>query len=166
MLSVHRGEEKKEEGLWMKTYGPSSPARDSASLKTSDAMLTESGEGAASLCQVEFVSRTEEKSKTLRSTYPGDPRPISKAISGNRTVLDRSLGKLPEAMLNRILAALKEHGSRPVSMSIHLGARTEQMDLIFVLVDPVPLARRRHPRVQSAKCERASREQHNDRHER
>lgn len=80
-------------------------------------------------------------------TYPGDSRPISKAISGDGTVFDRVVSKLPELTLNRILAALKEHSSRPVSMSIHLGTRTEQMDLILVLIDPVPFSGRRYSRV-------------------
>lgn len=40
------------------------------------------------------------------------------------------------------------------------------MDLILVLIDPVPFTRRRHSSVKSTKCERASREQHNNGHER
>ena len=32
------------------TYGPSSPARDSVSLRASEAMLAEKGDGAVSLC--------------------------------------------------------------------------------------------------------------------
>jgi hypothetical protein len=76
------------------TYGPSSPARESVSLRPSEAMLAENGDGAVSLWS--FVSADCGTRKATRpSTYPRHTRTVSKAESVDRSVLDGVFRKLP-----------------------------------------------------------------------
>ncbi len=135
-------------------YGPCSPARESASLRASEATLAENGEGAASLCSRPVslsllysvhIFRALKRARGSRSSspYPRHAWPVRKAEPADRAVLDSILGKLPEPPLHCVFAALEEHCCCClVSYRVGFVAVAEQVDLVSAAVHPVPFPRR------------------------